>query len=200
MKETCENCADFADCIGICEKLKQQLEELPERSPEIPESQFIQKQSDVEKASGDTLGIDRFRKINPGRIYEDAVDTEIDWEETPPQPEAAELEKPGRKSLTDAITIATRREDMKLKRRFKSFLMCEKIVSIAARSGTTKQNIQKQFQLTVDKAYREILKRKSVAKASITPLKFKKKITKQPLLILFLPIFFNVNYNGSFRI
>ena len=81
MKDTCENCPDFADCTGICDDIKPQLEELPKRSPEISEARLNEKQRDVEKISGDTSGIDRYRQINPARVYEDAIDTEIDWEE-----------------------------------------------------------------------------------------------------------------------
>ena len=178
MKETCEECPDFADCPGLgrCDKIKSQLEELPKWPPERSESLFNKKQRDIEKVSGDTPGIDRFRKINPAKVYEDVTDTEIDWEHTQPQPDAVEMEESERKRLTDAMTIATRREDLKLRRRFQSFLRCEKIVQISIRSGTTKQNIQKRFQLVINKVYRHISKGHKAIKAPITPLQFKKKV------------------------
>ena len=97
MKKTCEDCTEFDSCLGICDKIKPQLEELPKWSPERPESHFNEKQRDVENVSGDTSGIDRFRKINPARVYEDVDVTEIDWEEIPPQAEAVEIENPDRK-------------------------------------------------------------------------------------------------------
>jgi hypothetical protein len=177
MKETCEDCPNIAKCKEICEKIEDQLGETPDWSIERPESLLNEKQRYIEKDSGNPSGIDRFRKINPARVYSDAIDTEIEWEETPPQPEAAEIENPERKKLMESIEIATRRKGLKFSRRFRSFLMCEKIVRIAERSGTTKQNIQKQFQLTVDKAYQVISKSKRIAKATITPSKFKKKIS-----------------------
>jgi hypothetical protein len=176
MKENCEDCPDVAECLEICEKIKPLLEELPKYSPEKSESQFNEKLGDIENVSGDKSGIDRFRRINPASVYEDTTDTEIDWESTQPQPEAVEMEKVERKQLRDAIIIATRREDLKLNRRFQSFLKCEKIVQIAARSGTTKQNIQKRFQLVIHKVYRIISKSYKAKKAAITPLKFKKKV------------------------
>jgi hypothetical protein len=176
MKETCEDCPDFDDCTEICDKIKSLLEEPSKNLREIPESRIRKIQGDFKKIRGDKSGIERFRKINPARVYENTTDTKIDWEETPPQPEAVEIENPERKKLLESIEIATRRGGLKLKRRFQSFLKCDKIVQIADRSGTTKQNIQKQFQLTVDKAYRVISKGKRTTKASITPLKFKKKI------------------------
>ena len=176
MKETCEDCPYAVECLGICEKINPLLEELPKYSPEKSESQFNKQQGDIENVSGDKSGIDRFRRINPASVYEDTIDTEIDWESTQPQPEAVEMGKAERKQLRDAIIIATRREDLKLNRRFQSFLKCEKIVQIAFRSGTTKQNIQKRFQLVIHKVYRLISISHQAKKTTITPLKFKKKV------------------------
>jgi hypothetical protein len=175
MKETCENCPDFADCAGICDDIKPQLEELPKRLPEIPESQLNEKQRDVEKDSGDTSGIDRYRQINPARVYEDAVDTEIDWEETSPQPVASEIEEFERRLLIEEIRMATRDDGLRFKRRLWAFLRCENIKKIAERSGTSKQNIQKQFQRTIGRVRRILSKGKPSDKRFITPLQFKKK-------------------------
>jgi hypothetical protein len=161
MKETCEDCPDSADCTEACEPVRQQLEELSKGSKRR-----------ARKLSYN----DEFRRIDPAKKYDDAVDTKIDWELTSPQPDAVEMEEYERKQLTDAIIIATRREDLKLRRRFQSFMTCEKIVQITARSGTTKQNIQKRFQLVIDKVYRLISKNHQAKKATVTPLKFKKKV------------------------
>jgi hypothetical protein len=176
MKETCENCTDFADCLGICEKIESQLEELPKWPPERSESLFNKKQRDIEKVSGDTPGIDRFRKINPGSLYEDAVDTEIGWEKTSPQPVAAEIEESERLLLDEALRMVTRDYDLKFKCRIRAFLRCEKITKIAERSGTSKQNIQKQFQRRIGKIRRILSKGKLSDKKIITPLQFKKKV------------------------
>jgi len=175
MIETCKNCPDFADCLGICEKIEPQLEELPKWPPEIPESQLNVKQRDFEKDSGDTSGIDRYRQINPARVYEDAIDTEIDWEETSPQPVAAEIEESERRLLIEEIRMATRDDGLKFNRRLWAFLRCENIKKIAEKSGTSKQNIQKQFQRTIGRVRRILSKSKLSDKRFITPLQFKKK-------------------------
>ena len=176
MKETCEGCPDFEGCVEFCDKIEAQLEELPKRSPEIPESQLNTKQRNFEKESEDTSGIDRHRKINPGSLYEDAVDTEIDWEKTSPQPVAAEIEDSERLLLDDAIRMATLDYDLKFKCRIRAFLRCETIKKISERSGTSKQNIQKQFQRTIGRVRRILSKGKLSDNRLITPLQFKKKV------------------------
>jgi len=160
MKETCKGCTEFDDCQGICEKIEPQLEELPKWPPENPKSQ----------------GIDSFRKINPASLYEDAVDTEIDWEKTSPQPVAAEIEESERRLLDEALRMATRDYDLKFKCRIRAFLRCETITKIAERSGTSKQNIQKQFQRRIGKMRRILSKGQLSDKRFITPLQFKKKM------------------------
>ena len=50
--------------------------------------------------------------------------------------------------MMEAIRWAIPRDNPKLRRRFNSFLKCSKIVEIAKTANTTKQNIQKQFQLS----------------------------------------------------
>ena len=109
-------------------------------------------------------------------MYEDAVDTEIDWEKTSPQPVAAEIEASERRLLDEALRMATRDYDLKFKRRFRAFLRCDKITKIAERSGTSKQNIQKQFQRAIGRVRRLLSKGKFSDKRIITPLQFKKKV------------------------
>ena len=168
MKETCPDCPDFADCVKPCEALLQQLEEPPKGIPK--------RRARKSRYNDGENEIDEFRRIDPAKKYDDTVDTKIDRELTQPQPDAVEMEESERKRLTDAIMIATRREDLKLRRRFRSFLKCEKMVNITARSGTTKQNIQKRFQLVIHKVYRHISISHQAKKTTITPLKFKKKV------------------------
>ncbi len=176
MKDTCVNCPDFAKCKGMCDKILLQVEEPEKPSGERPISSFGDGYDQNGEKEDISAKFDKLMGIDPASKFQDANDTNINWRKTLPQPEAAEIEESERKVLMDAIKIATRRDNLKLHRRFHDFLMCEKIVRIAARSGTTKQNIQKQFQLIVTKTYRTISKKKDVSEAAITPLRFKKKV------------------------
>jgi hypothetical protein len=177
MKDTCEDCPDFAACTELCEEMKSQLEELPKWSKEKAESQYTNEQRDGEKDSDDFQGIDRFRNINPARVYEDADPTKIDWEETPPQPRAVEIGESERRHLKNQIGKAIRNDGPKFKRRFYSFLRCENIKDIAKRSGTTKQNVQQQLYRRVKKVYRMFNKQEIQGKKIITPLQFKLKVS-----------------------
>ena len=178
MKETCENCPDFATCTKICEKKIEVINKgTNQSSKEEPESQLNDEQRDGEKDSDDYRGMDRFRRIDLGKLFENAIEPEINWEQTPVQPKAAEIGASERLYLTEQIKWATRNDGPKFKRRFYSFLRCENMTSIAKRAGTSKQNIQKIFERRIDRVYRMLKKSKFADKKIITPLQFKHKVS-----------------------
>jgi hypothetical protein len=166
MKETCENCPTFASCQELCEELEKELE----RVTKDPKHAY-------EKEVSDFGEIDRYRKIKSGRLFENAEETEINWDETLPQPKAAEINEPETRHLKEAIRFAIKNDDKKFQRRFYAFMRCDNIIKIAKRSGTTKQNIQQQFDRRLKKLHRFINRKgKSPDKKNITPLKFKHKV------------------------
>lgn len=162
MIETCENCPKFSKCTEICKKIESQLEQRPRFSPK----ELVPNQE-----------IDLSRKIDLASMYEDVEPLEISWDKSQVEPQAAEIGWDDRAYLLEAIKAATRGKGLKFQRRFRSFLMCETIKRIAKRSGSTNQNIQKQFQVVIKRTHKIISKGKRAIKSAMTPLKFKQKIS-----------------------
>ena len=127
------------------------------------------------KESGDEIQIDDFRNIDPGRLYGSVPDPEIDWERTPPQPEATDIDGTEERLLKDRIAIATRRENLKLRRRFNNFLRCDTIVRYSQKGEGHKQSIQKQFQRVIQKVHKMLAQNHPINETVITPLQFKKE-------------------------
>jgi hypothetical protein len=156
MIKTCENCPKHSGCTSLCKDLEKLLEPMPKNLSERQVPTVKRGWSDGEE--DEEPSIDDLITIDPGRMFEDVADTEIDWTQTPPQPESADFEKQEKISLAEAIKWAIPKNNLKLKRRFNAFLRCSKIVEIASTANTTKQNVQKQFQIVIKKVGR-ILKK-----------------------------------------
>jgi hypothetical protein len=178
MRENCEGCPKLDNCQILCDDINEKMEKVfrsNQWSSEKAVSQWgqpKQKESDDE----DEPSIDDFRKIDPGRAFEDVSPNEIEWEQTPLQGKSADLQESEKQLLYDVIRLSIQREKTKLNRRFRDFLKCEKISRIADRAGTTKQNVQKQFQGVIKKACQILKKRKAATKKNITPYQFKLKL------------------------
>lgn len=178
MRETCEGCEKFDSCRKPCNEINEVIEKVfstNKRSSETALSQWIKPKKENSGDKNETT-IDDFRNIDPGRAFENVSPTEIEWEQTPPQGKVVDLQKSEKQLLYDVISRAIPRERTKLKRRFRDFLACEKISRIADRAGTTKQNLQKQFQWVIKKVYRILKKSKIATESNITPYKFKLKL------------------------
>jgi hypothetical protein len=175
MIKTCENCPKHSGCTSPCKDLEKLLEPMPKNLPERQVPTVKRGWSDGEE--DEEPSIDDLITIDPGRMFEDVADTEIDWTQTPPQPESVDFEKQEKISLAEAIKWAIPKNNLKLKRRFNAFLRCSKIVEIASTANTTKQNVQKQFQIVIKKVGRILTKGGSKIEKYSTPLHFKKKAT-----------------------
>jgi hypothetical protein len=176
MKKTCENCPNATRCTEMCEDIKKLLEEPKGNYIERPVSNIFGPgtSEDEEDEAGAT--VDDFIKIDPGRQFDDVEDVDIEWGQTLPQPESADLNKNEMNVLMDAIWWAIPRNNPKLRRRFKAFLKCSKEAEIAIVANTTKQNIQKQFQSIIRRVHR-ILSESGLKTGNKTkPLDFKKKV------------------------
>ena len=176
MKEICEGCPKLDTCQGFCKEKNELMKKDFGINPWSQETAVSQLGRGDQKESDDEPSIDDFRKIDPGRAFEDVSPNEIEWEQTLPQGKVADLQESEKQLLDDAISRAIPREKTKLKRRFRDFLKCEKMSRIADRAGTTKQNVQKQFQGVIKKAYQILKKRKAATKKIITPYQFKLKL------------------------
>jgi hypothetical protein len=176
MIENCKNCPKFTNCSKPCEELEQQLEPPVESLPERPISYYEKEILSDDEKNKRSIAIDDFVKIDPGRMYDDVDPLEIEWTTTPVQPNSAELEEDDIKVLKDAFRWAMLKADLKQRRRFNAFLKCSKIVEIADTANTTKQNIQKQFQLVIRKTHQIILKSSKKADFDPSPHKFKRII------------------------
>jgi hypothetical protein len=173
MKLTCEDCSKL-NCKKLCDKVKDEYEDLIDNA--YAKEDALSHTKPPKNKSSDEIQIEDLRNIDLGRVYGSDPEPEIDWEKTPPQPEAVDIDGTEERSLKDRIMFATRREDLKLRRRFDRFLKCKTIVDIAITAGTSKQNIQKQFQSVIKKVNKMLSPNHLASETVITPLKFKKKV------------------------
>jgi hypothetical protein len=176
MKKTCENCPKISICKEACQDINSLLELLPKYLPERPLSDFKKASSSDDEEDEERLTIDDIIKIDPGRMFDDVEDTNIDWTQTMPQPRSADLDGAENKILKEAIQWAIPRGNLKLRRRFNAFLECSKIVDIAETANTTKQNIQKQFQSIIRRAHQIIKRNSKKLDYDPSPLQFKIKV------------------------
>ena len=173
MKTTCENCPDATRCTKPCEELEKLVDEPADNYLERPMSDIVGPGSSEDEAE---TTVDDFIKIDPGRKFDDVEDDDIEWTQTLPQPESADLNENEMKVLMEAIRWAIPRDNPKLRRRFNAFLKCSKIADIAKTANTTKQNIQKQFQSVIRRAHQIIKKSRQKHDYDPSPLQFKIKI------------------------
>lgn len=178
MIETCENCPKFANCTTLCKKADELLEPVVEDIPGITESKIDKRRSSYDEKNEGRGTIDNLFRIDSGRKFEDREDQNIDWIQTPVQPVSADLDQNDVKALTEAIRWSIPSDNIKLKRWFNSFLRCSKIVEIADRANTTKQNVQKQFQRVIRRTHSILTKCRKAIDYNPSPLQFKKKIAE----------------------
>jgi hypothetical protein len=176
MLEFCRNCPTFASCTEICKALERHLREGEgANEQEIPVSQLTddKRGSDYD---GETSPInpsellDKKRKIDPAASYKNDTPQEIDW---------AKDDRPPSNIFVSDFNLLRRHiymrvRNIKQRMRFYAFLNCAKIIEIARRANTTRQNIHKQFNRI---CYRVA---KSIAQSApsdrvYTPARLKKK-------------------------
>ena len=113
MTDNCSDCPDFSTCKELCDRIRLQLEELPERSPDQPISQIAKGKIGNADVHTKESNIDDFRSIDPASTYQNKVDTDIDWDIVPRQPVGAHIEKIERQLIDDVIEVAIRMKDLK---------------------------------------------------------------------------------------
>jgi len=167
----CLQCDKLNTCdrSDKCKKLAEFLSvDIP--MTERPASEILKEGENEDRK--DVPDIDKIRKINRAGAFGDAEDQDNVWELVSTKSVSdwtTEEDKHFRKLIDKGVPYG----QVKLKRRFYSFLRCEKITDIAKRANTSKQNIQQTFQRVIERIAE---KWKREDKPS-TPLKFKSMIT-----------------------
>jgi hypothetical protein len=160
MKGPCENCPKFRECTAPCADLENLIPKNIEVDlqshyrEEIPVSQTnkaIKKQASDEEAS-----IDDFRNIDQEATHDEA---ESDF--------SPDMWKKMKECIKDAIP------NIKIRRRYRKYLNCDKMTAIAKRAGVAKQTIQKQF-ARITKNIIKMYNKRYDEEDSYTPFKFKK--------------------------
>ena len=166
----CLQCDKLSTCdrSDKCKKLAEFLSvDIP--MTERPASAILKKGENEDRK--DVPDIDKIRKIDPAAAFGNRDSQDTAWDSDSHMDAAdwtTEEDKHFRKLIDKGIPYG----QVKLKRRFYSFLRCEKITDIAKRANTSKQNIQQTFQRVIERIAE---KRKREDKPS-TPLKFKSMI------------------------
>lgn len=169
MLETCTECPKRATCTALCPKIEKMLpRDVPAR--ERTASELLRKSEDED--TNDVPDIDKIRKIDRAAGFGDEEDQESVWDLASDltAPDSTDEDKKVFRMLIDKGIPSGQ---TRLKRRFYSFLRCEKITEIALRANTTKQNIQKVFQRIIERAAAKHWKREAI---QATPKKFKAMI------------------------
>lgn len=165
MKVPCERCRKRKICVEPCEKLEKLLP--PDISmKERPVSGLLRGEENEDRI--DVPDIDKIRKIDPAAVYGAEEDQHATWDMVPGMTAldwTSEDMKVFKKHIEEAIPYG----QTKLKRRFYSFLRCEKMTDIARRANTSKQNIWKAFQKVIERISKSYWRETKVS----TPLKFK---------------------------
>jgi hypothetical protein len=170
MIEPCKDCPELKNCTKPCDRLEKFLPDdikIKERTA----SDFLREEEDEENRNDDVPDIDKLRKIDPGALYQEVEDLDIEWDSRPLitsdglTDEKKEIHK---RHIDKAIPYG----QTKLRRRFYSFLRCDDIAAIAIRANTSKQNIQQMFQRIIQR----IVEMREKKNRPLTPLKFKAEI------------------------
>jgi hypothetical protein len=176
MIKLCESCQKYSSCEKLCPKVEKTLEKVYKYNKYGPEIVVTQLPQNNVKGKGINLSIDDARKIDPGQLYENTTDTEIEYDRKI-EPQVGAVTAKNRKSLKKYIDKAIPYQNTKQKRRFNDFVRCTKPSKIAQKANTNRQNIQKQFQRTINKIHKMMIGSFTQTKQIITPKKFKEKIT-----------------------
>jgi hypothetical protein len=176
MIKSCRSCSKYSSCEKACPKVEETLEKVYKYNkygPEIVVTQLLQSNG---KGKEINLSIDDARKIDPGQLYGDTTDTEIEWDRQI-LPTLVDWNVNDIKSIKKRISNAIPLDNKKQRRRFNDFLHCTTMSKIAEKANTSKQNIQKQFQATVNRIYKTVPGSSMRIEQKITPHKFKEKLT-----------------------
>lgn len=148
MIESCRNCEKYASCDALCKKVLQYLEEhcSEKISVETVSETSLEKVGEEEERN-DVSVLDTLRKIDPGNIYSAETDMDIRWDKN--EIVYGDLTPDDFKNMRSHIEVCV--PDKKIRRRFYAFLGCDTMTAIAARAGVSKQMIQQQFALIVQK-------------------------------------------------
>jgi hypothetical protein len=175
MKKTCENCPDATRCTKMCKDLEKQLMvDGFDADGSISTDKKLDS-LDYKKDKGAPSKDFPF-KIDVGLKFAADTDLEVDWTQTLPQPESADIQKSEKIILTEAVWWAIPRNNPKLRRRFNAFLKCSKEIEIAKAANTTKQNIQQQFQSVIRRVHKILKKGGVYTDYNPKPLQLKKKV------------------------
>ena len=101
-----------------------------------------------------------------------------------PQAESMNLDYYHKQLVRDLIDRSIPSTNLRLRRWFNAFLKCNSIAAIAETANTTKQNLQKRFQLIIKEVQRRLYKDLPAGQKAklenqareITPLKFKRLV------------------------
>jgi hypothetical protein len=166
----CLECAELNTCdqSDKCKKLAKFLSvDIPKSEPVASELLPRRENEDLK----DVPDIDKFRKIDRAAAFGNRESQDAVWD-SESHINASDWTIEDNKAVKKYLEKGIPYGQIKLKRRFYSFLRCEKMTAIAQRANTSKQNIQQSFQRIIKRIARDWQRETRPS----TPRKFKEMI------------------------